>query len=408
MNIFSDWRLRAALVVPAGIFIFWLVTAVTVESVLVRRAPDTVLRWHGNSAAANANVAARAVSQRPSREELVRVREHAQKALAREPGNVVAARTLAVAFAAAGSASQAERLMRYSHLLSRRDLVTHLWMIEQSVARNDVPDALRHYDRALRTSSAAHEILYPVLIAAAGEANIRQPLLRLLAQRPPWWRTFLFRVTGEARSPDTLHQIASALALDPSNELERGYIRDAIRRLVQLQGYAEAFDLYARARRMSSQALPLLRNGDFEREDEFAPIDWSLRDEAGLGAVRRARDSGSEGHALELVAESGRTGEVAHQVLRLPPGAHTLSLTVAGGSQDPLAQPQITIGCIQGHQLLQARIPFGPEPGRSWAARFAVPASCPFQRLSITIASGTSETVMRALIDDLIIRPTGS
>ncbi|MDT9096849.1 hypothetical protein RSW32_26335, partial [Escherichia coli] len=72
-----------------------------------------------------------------------------------------------------GDVGAARRLFAYGQRLSRRDNSTQLWAIEDAVARNDIPDVLRHYDVALRTSPNLADILYPVLASASADPAIR-------------------------------------------------------------------------------------------------------------------------------------------------------------------------------------------------------------------------------------------
>ena len=68
---------------------------------------------------------------------------------------VEAWRTLAIISTRPG---QGEALFHFASSLSRRDVPTQLWLIEDAVRKNDIPGALSHYDAALRSSLASQQI----------------------------------------------------------------------------------------------------------------------------------------------------------------------------------------------------------------------------------------------------------
>lgn len=77
----------------------------------------------------------------------------ARLALRQDPTAVAALATLGLNAQIRGDTNSARRYFAYSDKLSRRSLTTRLWAIEDAVARDDIPAALRNYDVALRTSA---------------------------------------------------------------------------------------------------------------------------------------------------------------------------------------------------------------------------------------------------------------
>jgi len=69
--------------------------------------------------------------------------ELARQSLRRSPVSAAGATMLATARDLAGDTSTARRLMDYSESVSRRDLPTQLWFVEDAVRRNDIPLALQ-------------------------------------------------------------------------------------------------------------------------------------------------------------------------------------------------------------------------------------------------------------------------
>ncbi|MFD2427454.1 hypothetical protein ACFSUK_03150 [Sphingobium scionense] len=149
-----EWGVRLVLAGAVG-WIGYLSVMQSVALVL----PDSRIEEAHALAPNNGRIAGR-LSQtlyRPSASEADRARAVtiARDALQHDPTAVEAVATLAVDAFIRGDQTEGERLLGYSQKLSRRDLRTQLMAIELAVARDDIPDALRHYDIALRTKKCA-------------------------------------------------------------------------------------------------------------------------------------------------------------------------------------------------------------------------------------------------------------
>jgi hypothetical protein len=353
------------------------------------RARPALVAWWPLDANAHAYRAARVLESgvRIPAAALAAATADAQAALQREPVNAVAARTLGLLAARRGDEAQANRLMRYSEMLSRRDLWTQLWMIESNVQRNDIGEALRHYDRALRTSDSAKELLFPILLDAAASPAVTPQLGRLLAARPAWWEDFVTRLVTEGRSSMAIEAITLALRLDPAIPPERSLLAAAVNRLTQLGDYQRALDLYRRA---GGAGNVLVRNGDFEAESRFAPLDWVLSDSNGAGGMMQPGLPG--GKALLMVVEAGSPGgTVARQLLVLPAGAYRFSALAGRVSGED--RPRVTLACIRTNAtLFDLRLPPSGPAGQAISQEFTVGgAACPAQWLIITAPQPTGD-----------------
>lgn len=393
---------RSAVLVVAAAGAGWLTLGVTSAAIFGRTRPSLVA-WWPLDATAHATRAARVLERgpRPAREAMAAAVADARAALLREPVNAVAARTLGLLLAIQGNEAQANRLMRYSESLSRRDTITQLWMIESDVRRNDIAGALRHYDRALRTSGNARELLFPILIEAAASEGVAQPLARLVATRPRWWPDFVARLVATGRSAGAIETILLALRLDPGVPAERSLLAGAIHRLVEIGDYRRALDLY---RRTGGPAGGFVRNGDFEAENRFAPLDWVLGDGGGAGGIMQPGAGGS-GRALLMVVEAGSAGgTVARQLLILPAGSYRFSAVAGRISGAPLEWPRVTISCVRTNaSLLDLRLPAAAADGQPVAQDFTVGGACPAQWLIIAAPRPTGES--GPWIDRIVVQP---
>lgn len=402
------WLGRVAALIVLVVAGIWFSTAVTLGQVIGDSNPEKALVW-GNSAEAQATMAQTILQQgRPGRTDLARARRMAEGALLREPVNVAAARSLALVAGLSNDRRKTARLMHYAESLSRRDALTQFWLIEEKVERNDIDGALRHYDRALRSSPASRDTLLPILVQASADPAIARPLAALLAARPAWWEDFTDKLLTEGNAPATMTHIVRRLRLNPDDEMETLRLRMAMDRLVDLRAHRRAYEVYRQARGGTEASRSLVRDGGFEGEGGLPPFEWRLSEEPSLGAIRELRPDGAAGMALSLIADSGRSGEVARQLLVLPAGSYELSALAGNIAEDRLARPVISVTCAGGQPVLVRLIPpTGPASGATVRQRFTVPAgNCAGQWLSISIGAGLeAQGSSPAWIDSIALRP---
>jgi tetratricopeptide (TPR) repeat protein len=382
----------------------WLTLAVTLGGVFSARAPDLVLKLAPFDARAKAHSAYSLLGRDRKAPALARAEIEARQALAREPVNVDAVRTLGLV-ASIRRPEQQDRplaLFRYSEKLSRRDLATQLWLIEYHAQSGSIEGALKHFDTALRTSRSAPRILYPVLISASEDPAIAAPLAALLREKPFWWRSFVPELLAGSKSPVAIARLTDNL-LDPRDNDERALIRQTLDRLIADGRHDLAWKIFENAARRSGTRIDRtqLVDGGFEGGGDFPPFGWVLVEEPDLSAARQTRPTGNT--ALYLAGRNGRGGEVARQLMLLPAGSYRLSATagnVAGGASD---RPMITVMCARGQsELLRIPFPNAPGEGRRFVGAFKIPATnCNAQWVRIQLRS--TETTDGVWIDSLTL-----
>lgn len=402
----SRWARAGAILVGAAI-IAWVAQASTISTVLGARRLETTLAWWPTGAEGLAAAAANQLSATPRTPAgMAQAESFAMRALRRDPTSVIAARTLGLSLVDRRDRAGGDALLSYAESLSRRDLPTQLFFIEASVQRNDIAGALLHYDRALRTSPRARDILLPILVQAATDATISGPLAELLSQRPPWWPFFMDRLVADGTSPEALAHMILALRLDPADPDERADLDHALNRLVGLGAFPTAGSLYLRFGPPRLAPGEFVRNGGFESNAGFGPFDWALTDQPDLAGVKRAGDGGTGRFSLALISSNGRSGDAARQLLLIPPGHFRLALRAGGVAGDPIARPNIRILCANdAHDvLLEFRVPPMPRQGGNLSTAFTVPAAqCPAQWLALQAGAGLDTQPETPWIDDVSI-----
>lgn len=349
--------------------------------------PDRALFWQPDHAGASAAMAQRLIAAGRIEDG----REMAARAISRDPVDASAYSALALAAEGSGQMVRATELMMLAHAMSRRERLTEIWLIRQSVRIGDYPAAVRHFDIAMRTSTRRTADLMPLLAAATADPRMVSALAPVLARDPDWKTPFLMSLS--IGGPNAVHVAQlSRGRLDPRKADERAVIARLIQRLVYERRNDLAWLVYREARPGTPDAAAsALRDGGFAAGAGFPPFEWELTEQPDLGALREPRRDGGQGFALALIAESGRTGQVARQLVRLPPGAYRLQFDVGAVPADALDRPRVSLSCAD------ATTPFyEARPGRSGATTqrvqgaFTVSSGCRWQTVSIGI--GSNET----------------
>ena len=241
-------------------------------------------------------------SPQASAEERSRADELARLALRQDPTAVAAVATLGIDTQVRNDTSGARRLFAYAQKLSRRDLRTQLWSIEDAVARENIPEALRWYDIALRTNPQMDELLFPILVSAGEDPAIRGELIRTLSRKPRWGENFVVYAAGNSPDPRltvSLFQALPGAGVTVPESAKVGVI-DA---LLRKRYFDEAWNFYASMRRDVSR----LRSRDVSLSAEMAQptqFDWAAVDSGDV--TTSLRRDGATFAATSEVGGSGR------------------------------------------------------------------------------------------------------
>jgi hypothetical protein len=402
------WRgpVRYGFLIFAGAVLAWFAFAVSVDNVFGATRPGLGVRLGAGSDLVEGAAAAELLQPRITPEKIDEAYRLAEAAVRASPVNVRAIRVLGLVATLRNNGRAAQRLFAFAESLSRRDLPTQLWLIEQAVQRNDIPVALLHYNRALRTNVEARGLLFPVLSAAASDPAIARPLGRILAARPEWWSLFAATMIATPESsPRSLTFLLQQVRLNPADQIDRPVLDAALSRLVTDREYLNAHLLFLSVR-PSRGAPPGVNDGGFETAPELPPFDWGFLEEADLSALREARENG---YVLRLRSSQGRSGAVARQLLLLPAGQYRLSFVAGDVSANPASRPMVNLICASEtpRQLVQLNATGGARGGQAAAAGFSVPAGgCAAQWLAINAGAATGEEqAVEPWIDQISIVP---
>lgn len=301
----------------------------------------------------------------------------ARLALAQDPTAVTAASTLALNIQMRGADRDAQRLMAYAQYVSRRDVASQIWLIENAVAGGDIRGALRHYDIALRTSPSTSSLLFPILTAAIADPAIRSALVTTVGNRPPWATLFL-----EYAAASTADLRPTALLLRdlkqkgyPVSELTQALLTDT---LASRGLFDDAWASYALYRRGADRDSS--RDGAFTAELANPTIfDWRPSSTAG-GRVALQRGM------LDFSAPATVGGALIEQAQMLTPGRYRLVGHSIGVDQPPRSAPYWQLRCQNGWALGRVEMPNSAVANGNFQGTFIVPADCPVQTLALIAA----------------------
>lgn len=394
--------LRRLLVVVIGALLIWGAVVIGVSGIARSGNPELALRMSPTDSRAMTYLADRLLIKDPTSVRRERPLELARAALLNDQTNVSALRILG--FSAPKQDQRA--IFDLSNRLSRRDLATQLWLIDYHVGREDASSALAHYDAALRTSTVAPKLLFPVLAKASGDVTLAPQIGDLLAKRPPWANAFLTDLLFSSPSADRLLTIFQHVTRDGGKVLST-QADGLMARMLRDYRFDLLRDAYFVAGGSDKSIGTHIRNGDFSDEPSLLPFDWLFASDTTIYAGRSKSDSDASDFRMGVLASEGNGGEAARQLLMLPTGRYSLAST--SGSV-PTAQNgrlwwQVTCATKGGAKLFEFDLPASPDTGKASKSEFNVPiANCPAQWLSLQVATQTDSEELNTWVDDVVVK----
>ncbi len=400
----AGW-LRTAVIVAGSGVLAWLSISVGLSAATRDRDPGLALRLAPWDARAKANLAKVEIQGGTDAGQRARAVALAQSAVARDATLVTPHNILGLAAALSGRTNQAAAYFSFADRLTKRDMVTQLWLIEYAVARDDIEGALSHFDAALRTAWTAQDVLFPILVEATGDPQLVAPIGRILEKQPQWAPNFLWRATEGGPSAANVAQLLLQLR-KAGYPLTTENVRLMLQRAVRdnrLDVASVIFDAFSGARQTE-----LVRNGGFAGDNKYPPFDWDLTDDVELRA-ERAPKADSEDIGVNVFADAGRGGTAARQLLRLSPGSYRLRTAAGDISMAAAERPNWTIACAGRSNSVLLTMPLANGTGAG--ASFSVPADCGTQWLSLIVKPVDQADGAAFWIDDVKVdrlAPAGS
>lgn len=374
----AQWAVRIALAAVA-VGAAYISVSDTMANVVVKRDPvraHALAPWDGKVTGQLAEHSLEMSLANQSKSDAARI---AREAIMQDATAVEAFTVLALEAQTKGDAAKVNALFEQSRRLSRRELQAHIWAIEEAVNRGDIDTALGRYDTALRTSSRATEVLFPILAAALAEPKIRSRVVKMVAAEPMWGESF---VTFTGLGNFEPQAAASFFAgLDNARyEVEDVHRTALVNALSTAEGFDAAWNYYATFRTDASRTQS--RDPSFSALVQQPSIfDWRTFDSTGVFAtIQRA----GEGGLVEFSASPGSGGRVLAQSQMLLPGTYELVARVSDLDGVESAKPYWTLTCADGREL--GRVEMDNQQGEQVVrGSFTVDSGCVNQALALVV-----------------------
>jgi hypothetical protein len=313
--------------------------------------------------------------------------------------NPAALRLIGLMASADGGLPAGRRAMLLADRMSRRDTATQLWLIEEAVARNDIPGALQRYDNALRVAGETQQVLFPVLTAALEDPQISDSFIPYIREPTPWLGDFVRHAVRNSRRPAAYAALFMRAGGLPRDPVFASLEQELIKRLIDTDASATAARYYGSLQGADRRVLRSAAFSDRSVDTRFVPLTWEIFTLPGLNAafVR----SGSDALALQGLVEAGGATPVARKVVLVPAGTYRFRARQGLIGQGGTAEATWQLLCSGGNsaQPVWSRTDPLVAQRRAVEASLNVPARCytPMLRLLVTATGSSAEFTIQSV-----------
>ena len=292
------------------------------------------------------------------------IRSLAGSVIANEPLEASAFRLLAEA---TSEPAKLRPLMEAAMQRSRRESNAVFWLMNDSLARKSLRDAIEKADILLRTRPKLSSYVVSYLDEIARRSEGHALLVPLLAKNPGWRSAFLETLAGSAQRTDAPLNLLLALKEAGSPPMAKE-LASYLNLLISNNRPDVAYNTWLQfipQQRLAS--IGLLNNPAFAEEPSGLPFDWSFQrgQNTIIDFVPLRDQSGSRGLHFDFGVGRARLPEPS-QVLLLAPGRYRLDgiyqglLTAKRGlrwevsclkGRQPLAETEMIYGAVQGGRV---------------------------------------------------------
>lgn len=317
----SSFWIKFVAILVAATYLAWLSFIHAVANTTWERSLDTALYYVPDHPLALSRKADELFAQKQDPATLAKVEAMAKQSLRGGALNPVAIRLLGYVADARGDTKKARDLMLLSQKVSRRDLGTQLWLIEDAVARNDKRAALNHYDIAMRATPSSFPILFPTLTGALGDPDVRIALAPIVRQAPVWLPAYLGDAINGIENPANLADVLVKAGRLPDEENYRNISNALLGQLAAKNKFPAFRQYYLSLKGGSKAAFQSASLTEATVNLAHPAAGWQAVENVGVGGVFSQPDAKGR-FFLAAFAGSGQRGEVMRKLLFLEPGSY--------------------------------------------------------------------------------------
>lgn len=387
-----SWVKLACWVTISAVLVYGAVTN-TIANITRRKNPDVALAFVRSEPVALTLNAERQflASQAPS--SLTKVERWTRRALVQQPLNPSAVRLLGYVADVRGKTHEAEKRIRLSASLSRRDFGAQLWLIEAAVRDGKNKDALTHYDIALRSVLNSRSVLFPTLTEALADREIRAAFVPYVRAAPNWMSAFLYDAIATTDNPENIAAVLMSAGKLPAGKDYRAVPVSLLYSLAAKSKFDAFQQYYTSLSGASRETLNSVGLTSATVNLRYAAAGWQILDAAAVGGGFAEKEVPGQ-FRFNAFAGSGERGAIMHKYLFLAPGNYRLFVEHKAVESAPDANAEWIVQCLSNQTATGIGTAMVPIREGTFTAQteFTVAPGCPAQLLLLRAAGGSGQS----------------
>ncbi len=319
-----------------------------------------------------------------------------KRALATEP---LATDAITLIALATPSADDRFRLLRASLRLDRRNALTQTHLLAEYARLEMASEAILTMGQMIKVHPEYQGAFVTALVGALADPNNEGAVADILKAEPALGNAVLTGASGVDAAVRSAARIRVNLPRASRGDLQTD--RAILGGLARVGDFKAMFRLYALFRKAGTAQIPGQQIGeapdDYPTVD-YPPVDWAFGDNGRISAAWQPGDS----KAMKVTVPAGSSGELAHRIVRLPPGTYKLQSTTSELSANALKfELSAKFECVEPNVLFSAsELQIIPR-SLSNSTIVIPPASCEYFQITLygsSIDSGSDvELLLRRL-----------
>lgn len=274
-----------------------------------------------------------------------------------------------------GDAASGRHLIQLSDRLSRRDLGTQIWLVQDAVEHGDVPGAIAHYNALLAVHPFVRSQFFPVIAKALRYPEVQSALIPYIHNPAPWVISFLSDVAVHEPMPAPRALVQLLIDSDVLRRDDRFHqiASRVVERLVKEGDFAAAVTLAAHMLDTDHHALTSIAISKESTDRVLRPLTWQLVHSNGASA----RHDGSGQVRVRISPD--RQVVALHRVMVLQSGHYRFGLMADFSQRKPVFAAGWDWYCLTGNgeRSLMWHGDLDPSSGRRrYDADIVVPDGC--------------------------------
>ena len=300
----------------------------------------------------------------------------ARAAFAKEPTAGEALFVLAVEQRANGDDARLRSILDNASELDPRNRFIGALQLEQAAAQGDMERTFLVMDRLSAAHPSTRQSFMGPLVTSLGREEFRPLIVRELRKSPEWIADFWKSVPPDAANSANMYALRREMSVGVSEESDRRLLAT----LIATEQYSSAFDFWNDV---------LGGEGDengFIARAEYPPFGWNPISTGNRSMTAR-------GDEFDVYVQNDTSGELARQLVRLPPGDYGFAADIVPVSD--AERVRASLQCVDAKEAL------GNPQRLDTTATWSVPAGCEFYWLILEATAWDMRQPLRVTISGM-------